>query len=127
MANDKRICKTCGAEYRYCPTCAKYVNMPSWMWKCDTEECNELFDAISAYKMGIKDKNNIKNVLDKYGVKDYSKYTSSIQEVLNNLFPKKKTKVKDIEKMDIDLNLELETLPVEESTEPKFNGISELE
>lgn len=130
MANDIRICKTCGAEYKYCPTCAKYANKPSWMWKCDTEECNEIFDSISAYKMGVGNVDKIKNVIQKYDIKDYSKYVDSVKNTLNELVPintyKSYRKNKHKYNMDIDLNEEavaVEEQPTETSID--LEGISE--
>lgn len=110
-ANDMRSCKTCGTKYKYCPSCSKYAKLPKWMWKCCSEECNELFDAISAYKMGVAEKSSIKDVLDIFEVTDYSKYTESIQNTLNELFPNKQNKNKKRNKnveevMDIELKEE---------------------
>lgn len=132
MANDLRVCKVCGNTYKYCPTCAKYAKMPNWMWKCDTEECNDLFDAISSYKMGIGGKEEIKIVLDIYGISDYSKYTESIQKTLKELFPIKQNKMKsrynkNIEEMDVELNLDTKDEEVSVTNKSEFNGISEVE
>lgn len=129
MANDLRTCKVCGNQYKYCPTCAKYAKLPNWMWKCDTEECNDLFDAISAYKMGIAGKEEIKLVIDIYGITDYSKFTESIQKTLKELFPIKPVKVRsrynrNIEEMDVDLNLDTKEDVIIKNNESEFNGIS---
>lgn len=135
MANDKRTCKACGTEYKYCPTCAKYASLPTWMWKCDTEECNEIFDAVSAYKMGVKSSDCIKEALDKFEIKDYSKFSDSIQKTLNELFPLnksfKKNKRKPVEDVDVELKEEVsEPIVLEESNivdnTLEIKGISEL-
>ena len=130
MANDKRICKTCGAEYKYCPTCAKYANMPIWMWKCDTEECNEIFDSISAYKMGVGSIDRIKDAIRKYDVKDYSKYVDSIKNILNELVPINTYKPykKNKHKYNMDIELNEDTVAIDEQpieTVVNFEGISE--
>lgn len=125
MANDKRICKACGTEYRYCPTCSKYANKPKWMWKCDTEECNAVFDTVSAYKMGVGSKEEIREVINEYKIKDYSKYVDSIRTFLEKNFPVKnsfKQKKKFVEDMDIDFIATEE--PV--ATSEELNGISDL-
>lgn len=110
MANDKRICKACGNEYQYCPTCAKYANLPKWMWKCDTDECNDIFDSISGYKMGTKNIDEVISVIKKYNIKDYSKFTDSIQKTLNEIYPYPLRK-NNKKKMDIEF---IKTEPITE-------------
>lgn len=81
-----RTCACCGKTYSYCPTCGKDTTKP-WLAICDTEECREVLNIISAYNMGIVDKDRVKTVLDKYNVNDFSKYKKSISDKLNELFP----------------------------------------
>lgn len=132
MANNIRICKACGTEYEYCPTCAKYANLPKWMWKCDTEECNDIFDAISAYKMGVGSVDMIQNAINKHNVKNYSKFVDSIQKCLTELLPIKPNKMikkhnRNYEEMDIELNLDTKDDEKVVTDESEFNGISEVE
>lgn len=104
MGKDTRICKACGSEYDYCPKCQKYAHLPQWMWRCDTDECNDIFNALSAYNMGFGSIDEIKRVINKHNITDYSKFVSSIADKLNSLLPiekAKKNKKKEI--MDIDL------------------------
>lgn len=141
----KRICVACGTEYDYCPKCAKYAKYPKWMWKCDTEICNELFDVVSAYKMDVKSIEDVKVIVDTYGITDYSKYSDGIQKVLNELVNntesidvepvikanKKKKKWYDtIEEtpVPISMDVELNDNVVEEPVDNRFDsfeGISE--
>jgi len=81
----KRICKCCGKEYEYCPHCGSHSDE---LWKniTDTLECREVLNIVSAYNIGKATKEQVKKVLDKYGVTDYGKYKDSISSVLNSLF-----------------------------------------
>lgn len=140
----KRICVACGTEYDYCPKCSKYANAPKWMWKCDTEVCNELFDAVSAYKMGLKTLEDVRNVVQNNNIIDYSKYSNGIQKTLNELGNAEPIKIEPVYKskrkkkwndvieetqvveepsMDVELNEEITDKPIDEAI--SFEGISE--
>ena len=87
MAITNRTCKVCGKEYRYCNTCR--VKDPSWKILCDTEECLEVFEALSDYSLN-KNTNVVTKVLKKYNAttKDkYAKYkevSNYIDEIVND-------------------------------------------
>lgn len=89
-----RTCIACGKEYKYCPSCNK--TEPKWKVLYDTEECKEMFDAISAYNLHTGNKEGIQRILTKYHVKDYSKYVESINKKLVELFPKKEEQPKQV-------------------------------
>ncbi len=90
----KRICKCCGKQYEYCPHCGKHSD-ELWRNITDTEECREVLNIVSAYNMKLANKDQVKKVLDKFGVTDYGKYKDSISSVLNELFGKKKEDVQE--------------------------------
>ena len=81
-----RICIACQNSYQYCPNCGDYVRYPKWMNEFDTEACKELFNVISGYNMGLFKKDDVKKVVDKYEIKDFSVYKESIANKLNELF-----------------------------------------
>lgn len=127
MANDMRTCKACGAKYQYCQSCAKYSHLPTWMWKCDTEKCNDVFDAVAGYKMNIKTVDDIKAALDKHSITDYSMFVNSIANLLNELFGgnSKRFKKNKNKNMDVVLNQEIEEpVIVEEISD--LDGMSDL-
>lgn len=82
----KRTCICCGSEYEYCPNCNNLTLYPKWMMEFDKAECKELFNTLSGYGMGIFKKDDVKAVLNKYGVEDYSKYNEEISKQLNEIF-----------------------------------------
>ena len=108
MANTRK-CLTCGKVYNYCPTCGKAADTP-WKKSYDTESCKSLFNVISGYNMGIKTKKDIKRVLDKYNITDYSRYVPNISSVLEELFSVKNNSFKKNKKkyliMDVEFNQE---------------------
>lgn len=112
----KRICYSCGSEYEYCTRCSAYADQPKWRWMWDTEECKEIYNAVSGYKMGIKSADDVKLIVDNYNVTDFSKYVSTIQDCLNELCSKqspyiynaqrKNNKKNKMKEMDIELKQE---------------------
>lgn len=82
---NNRICLCCGNKFSFCPNCGK--RNTGYNVNFDSKECAELFNAVSGYNMKVSTKEKIKDVLDKYGVLDYSKYKESISSLLFNLFP----------------------------------------
>ncbi len=93
----KRICYTCGREYEYCPTCAGFKTKPRWMCNWDSEECKDVFQVLTANSFGDASKDDVKAVLDKYGVKDYSKYQPSIQAHIEKVLKTSKKKSNEVE------------------------------
>ena len=81
-----RTCIACQNSYQYCPHCGDYARYPKWMNEFDTEACKELFNVISGYNMGLFKKDDVKKVVDKYEIKDFSVYKESIANKLNELF-----------------------------------------
>lgn len=107
-----RTCIACQNSYQYCPHCGDYARYPKWMNEFDTEACKELFNVISGYNMGIFEKNDVKKVVDKYEIKDFSVYKESIANKLNELFSEPVVEV---------ANEISEEKTVVEETVPSFN------
>lgn len=116
----ERKCLTCLTSYRYCSNCGEYSKYPRWMNEFDKESCKELFNAISGYNIGIMKKDDVKQVVDRYEIKDFSVYKESIANKLNELFPKENIKsesvIESVEEVPI-----VDTVVEEVKTEPSFN------
>lgn len=110
----ERQCIACLNTYKYCPTCGEFAKYPTWMTEYDTEECKEVFNAISGFNMGIKKAEDVKNVIDKFGITDFNKFKPTIASKLNELFGKKSTVA---EKPEIVSEVEANTAPVETLTQ----------
>lgn len=94
-----RRCIFCSNEYEYCNHCKDSAKYPEWKFNFDTEKCHDLYDVIAGYNMGIKTIEDVKSVLDKYEVTDYTIFSKKLQNKLNELVPQKEEK-KDEEKKD---------------------------
>lgn len=90
----ERTCIACGKTYTYCPNCGN-SSSPMWMAEFDTEECKDIFNAVSAYNMELIDANEVKKVLKKYDVTDFGKYKKSIADKLKEIAGKKEEPVAD--------------------------------
>lgn len=133
MANN-RTCICCGKSFYYCTSCNASSRNTGISMNYDTHECAELVNAISGYSMKMWDKSKIKEVLNKYNVTDYSKYKQSIQDKLNELFPKYERGIRaklnfyeEVPAETIDISIETkETQDTNEATtEQKENEIPE--
>lgn len=106
MRVNQRVCHTCGATYDYCPGCARSTGKPQWMMLWDTEECMDVFHALSDYSLGFAEAADVKAALDKYGVTNYKKYRPEIQKQIQKILSSAKAeKTKDV---DIDFKKERE-------------------
>lgn len=91
----KRVCHTCGKEYEYCPNCSAFSSQPRWKANWDTEECKDVWNILVRYNTEGLDADEVKSVLNSYGVNNYSKYSSPIASQLKKILyiePKKKNK-----------------------------------
>lgn len=86
----KRKCVCCGKEYEYCPNCHKQMK-PLWMTTFDCELCKEVFNIVSAYNVGMINKDKLKGFVKANGI-DPSNYVESIRKVLEITFPEPMTK-----------------------------------
>lgn len=80
-----RSCIFCGKTYEYCNHCKQNSNSPAWMFNFDSEKCHDLYDVIAGYNIGIKKIEDVKAVMDKYNVADYSEYSEKLQNELKSL------------------------------------------
>ena len=94
-----RRCIFCSTEYEYCPHCSDSSKYPEWKFNFDTEKCHDLYDVIAGYNMNVKTIEDVKSILDKYEVTDYTIFSKKLQDKLNELVPQKEEK-KDEGKKD---------------------------
>ena len=81
-----RKCICCQTEYKYCPNCSAYSGQPRWRFEFDTIECKEIFDVVSAYHINYKTVDDIKEVVEKHKITDFSKFKESIKNLLNDIY-----------------------------------------
>lgn len=99
----KKNCLFCGKEYVYCNHCREYANAPEWKANFDSEQCHDIYNVMAGYGIGNKTIEDVKAVLDKYNVTDYSIFSKATQDKLKALVPEKKEE-KESEKNKIGNN-----------------------
>lgn len=82
----ERECIFCGKSYLYCPNCKEYNKYPTWMASFDSEKCHDLYKVIGGYNIGVKTKEDVKAVLDKHNIIDYSEFSEKLQNKLTAMF-----------------------------------------
>lgn len=92
----ERSCIFCGQKYEYCPHCNNNSE-PAWKFNFDSEKCYSLYNVVAGYNMGVKTVDEVKEVLDKYEVTDYSIFSQKLQDRLNEIVPQKTAEVKEDE------------------------------
>lgn len=106
----KRTCYTCGNKYAYCPHCGVDSTKPKWMVMFDCEECRDVFKILSDYSMKYATVSDVKSVIDKYNIKDTSKYKDAIKKQIDDILSldkkpakkaNKKTVIESIEDVEI--------------------------
>ena len=112
MAKEK-VCLFCGQSYQYCPNCREYDSYPKWMAEFDTERCHDLYTVISGYNLGLKTKDDVKMVLDKHNVTDYSIFSTKLQNKLRDMFPANNSK-------EIEVEAEGKIEEIQEDNKPQF-------
>lgn len=100
MAKERK-CIFCGSTYEYCNHCKNNDKYPAWMFNFDTEKCHDLYEVVAGYNMGIKTIEDVKSVLDKYEVSDYTIFSKKLQDKLNEVVPQKKEEKIEPEKSQI--------------------------
>ena len=98
----KRVCRTCGATYDYCPGCAKSAGKPEWMLLWDSEECKNVFESLTAYNLEKLDAEGVKDALKEAGVTSYDKYVPRIRKQLQKIVPA--AELKQQRNMDVALD-----------------------
>lgn len=83
MAKNNRVCKVCGSEYNFCPTCAGVTATEKYRTMFCSKNCRDVFHTIS-----------------RYFVKDVSK--DEAKEILSSLDLSKRNNFNDAVKSDID-------------------------
>ena len=54
MVRNNKTCILCGNKYSYCSGCAEFDHLPRWMECYCSENCKDIFNALSAYNMKTK-------------------------------------------------------------------------
>ncbi len=99
MAKANRVCKACGKEYYFCPTCD--TNKPSWYKIYDSEACKDTYKAIADYNFGHIDANQANEILKSTNVKIVDE---DLKKIVYDI--KAKANVKKVKKNEEEHNCE---------------------
>lgn len=84
MANN-RVCKVCGKEYEYCPSCPKDRNKKKFMIMFCGDNCHDIFNTCSAFNMNMIDKDEAKSKLMNLDISNKKRFTKQIQNDIDNI------------------------------------------
>lgn len=96
----KRTCIVCGKEYTFCPQCKEDSNKPSWMMIFDSQDCHDIFDAVTGFKDGIYDKETAKGKISNCKL-EMNKYSNDIAKTLKEITKKEAVK-KTVDKAPVE-------------------------
>lgn len=99
MAKNNRVCKVCGSEYNFCPSCARVPANEKYKTMFCSKNCRDIFHTIS-----------------RYFVKDVAK--DEAKEILYSLDLSKRNKFSDAIKADIDEIMGTNKKPFKKKEEP---------
>lgn len=85
MERKKRVCVSCGKEYRYCPNCAEDSNKPTWMFAWDNIECKTVFNIVTKYCTKDISKSEARTLLDDV-LTHTIKFNNQIEEKLAEIY-----------------------------------------
>lgn len=87
MAKPMRTCIVCGKQHEYCGYCSKYDSLPTWKFLFDTENCKDVFHAVSDYLQGEITEDVARERLSKCNLSVKDEFNDKIKETLALLFP----------------------------------------
>ena len=90
MGRRTRECYLCSEKYTYCPTCSQDKMKPTWMSEFHDENCKNIFDICTRFNMGMMDKKNAQEALNKCNLSDSPKFKDYVQKDIINIMTEPK-------------------------------------
>ena len=84
IKRNNKVCICCGTSYEYCNSCAEYAHLPQWKNIYDKIECKVIFDVATDYKANKITKEEGKEILSKYDLRNIE-MRESLQKVTNEI------------------------------------------
>ena len=135
---NNRKCIICGKEYSYCPICGQDLKKPSWYTIFCGDNCNEIYETVTAYRDGgctLDAARDILNGLDLSDVDNdgFNKTTrKQIKEILGEVVEQEvvesntaETVEKAVEEVDKVVEKEVVESTQKENEKPKNNGFKQ--
>ncbi len=85
MAHERK-CTICGKEYRYCPRCDEFKDMPTWMLEFDSENCRKIYyDVVNPFAFKHISKDEAVERLKDCDISGKDSFKPEIKSVLDQL------------------------------------------
>ena len=132
MAKPNRKCFFCGKEYHYCSTCPNDIKKPSWYVMWCSEQCKALDNIVAAHRTGKITTEEAKNKINELNIDvDNLKFArESLKEYFNNIMSYKSENMDNIDKDNIDENVDeikienIESVKTVENIENVEDGVN---
>lgn len=85
MKTNNKKCLVCGSIYTYCSNCSQYAYLPKWKNLYDTENCKEIFYALSNHSYD-KDKEKAKKRLDGLDLSNKASFLPNIVSHIDEIY-----------------------------------------
>ena len=87
MVKNNKKCILCGKVYSYCNSCSEFDHLPRWMECYCSENCKEIFNALSAYNMKTRPVESIIATLKASNL-EIEKYHEANQKYIKEILEK---------------------------------------
>lgn len=91
MERDLRTCTVCRGGYKYCPSCDKDKDKPTWYFSFCSENCHDIYEVASKFESKQMDANTAKEKLDKLDLSRLDNfgfsYKKSIERINEEAIP----------------------------------------
>ena len=85
MIKNNKVCILCGERYSFCSRCEEFDHLPRWMAIYCSDNCKKIFDAISAYNMKLKTKEEAAKILKECDLSRKSEFKESCQKYIDEI------------------------------------------
>lgn len=94
MAKNNRVCKVCGSEYNFCPTCAGVTATEKYRTMFCSKNCRDVFHTISRYFVKDVTKDEAKEILNSLDLSKRYKFNVSIKADIDEIIGANKKQFK---------------------------------
>lgn len=85
MAKNNRVCKVCGSEYSFCPTCAGVTATEKYRTMFCSKNCRDVFHTLSRYIVKDVTKDEAKEILSSLDLSKRNKFSDAIKADIDEI------------------------------------------
>ena len=94
MAKNNRVCKVCGAEYSFCPTCAGVHVTEKYKTMFCSKNCRDIFHTLSRYTIKDINKDEAKEILSSLDMSKHDQFSEQIKTDVDDIMDANKKNFK---------------------------------